>query len=432
MVLKNIWLKGFRNHDNFVVDFSTKQDDAITLIVGQNGSGKSNLLEAIYLLAHGKSFHAGKIAEMVGWDGEVGRVKGLLSSQMNNDQFSIINSNEEVISRGEPMARSTEGDSASRPYNPVELEVTVTRGEVNEEKAPLKTMMVNGVNRSLSKFAGNLKVVLFSPGDMRLIEGSPSRRRDYMDEVLGLVFNEYRRARLSYEKGVRRRNRVLAAIKEGVANRNQLFFWDRLLIKEGNVLTDYRQRLVKFLNVKEWIPHQFEITSSFANATADSQGFKSVRDDKADIDSLSALSIEYDSSVISEQRLQKYAREEVGAKVTLVGPHRDDFIVRFKSQDSPELQMSSGQARVKDGIDLSVYGSRGQQRMAVLWLKLGALAYIEKETGEKPVLLLDDIFSELDHQHRDLVLKVIKTTQTIITAADEHLVEEVEGKRIRL
>ncbi len=376
MKLKTLWLADFRNHEDFVLELPR-----MTVVVGANGSGKTNLMEAIYLLATGKSFRAERIEEMVKWGKEVGRVKGEIQEEF--------------------------GDKST------ELEVVVTRGEVQGKKVPRKSLMVNGVRRQLRTFAGNLRVVMFGPGDMRLIEGSPSRRRNFLDEVLSQIYPDYYRALLSYEKGVRRRNKVLQAIKEGVAGRSQLYFWDRLLIKEGQVITRYRRELIEFLNSREKIQDSRQ------------------EDGQARFKIHGQYKVVYDSSVISEQRLKQYGREEVAAGVTLVGPHRDDMIVKFQGE-SDHNDFETSKPRSFGTIDLATYGSRGQQRMAVLWLKLGQLAFMEKVTGEKPVLLLDDIFSELDHEHRKVVMQVVNDQQTVMTTADEHLVEGVKGKVVKL
>jgi len=107
--------------------------------------------------------------------------------------------------------------------------------------------------------------------------------------------------------------------------------------------------------------------------------------------------------------LEHYQEEEVAAATTLVGPHRDDFI--FKEVNK----------------DMSIYGSRGEQRMAVLWIKLAEMGFVEIKTREKPTLLLDDIFSELDHEHRDIVMGITRWQQTVITTADPHFVEGFKG-----
>lgn len=132
---------------------------------------------------------------------------------------------------------------------------------------------------------------------------------------------------------------------------------------------------------------------------------------------ISQFQLDYDPSAISESRLEQYANEEIAAASTLVGPHRDDFVFILKNEKTKKL---------KNERELAPYGSRGEQRMGVLWLKLAELSFIESTTGEKPILLLDDIFSELDHEHRSLVNKVSQNQQTIITTADPHFVEHFE------
>ncbi len=127
--------------------------------------------------------------------------------------------------------------------------------------------------------------------------------------------------------------------------------------------------------------------------------------------------MEYDKSAISESRLDQYKDEEVAAANTLVGPHRDDFLFRIKENKSE---------RVKEDRDLARYGSRGEQRMGVLWLKLAELSFVESTTDEKPVLLLDDIFSELDHEHREIVMEFVGNQQTIITTADPHNIKNLK------
>jgi DNA replication and repair protein RecF len=207
-----------------------------------------------------------------------------------------------------------------------------------------------------------------------LVTQSPSLRRKFLDNVLSQTDREYHRASLSYEKGLRQRNRLLFRIREEGLSRSQLLFWDRLLIKNGDYISQKRQNFIEFVN---------------KTGSLDSQNFR----------------LEYDKSAISEARLEQYAQEEVAAATTLVGPHRDDFCF------FDELR------------DLARYGSRGEQRMAVLWLKLAELLYVEQETDQKPTLLLDDIFSELDKVHRQVVTNAIKNRQTIITTTDSHFIK---------
>lgn len=336
MRLQKLRLQNFRNYKLKELALGER-----TLVVGENGAGKSNLLEGIVLLARGSSFRAGRIEEMVRWREEVSRVKG------------------RVITDG------TEGKPES-----TDIEVVLTGGEVGGEKAPKTRYLVNGVTRRRMDLAGKLVVVLFRPEDLWLIEGSPGERRGWLDAVLGGTDREYLRSLLSYDKGLRRRNKILDLIREGEVNRTQLAFWDGLLIREGTVLTNKRRELVELVN-QYW--------------------------QKTD----NHLSLEYDVSGISETRLAQYKDEEVAAGYTLVGPHKDELVFKYK------------------GRNLAVYGSRGEQRMAVLWTKMAELDFIQEKLREKPVLLLDDIFSELDEKHRQIVMELTQKQQTIMTATEK-------------
>ncbi len=316
MKINRLSLQNFRNYKQKRLEFEAN----ITVICGDNSAGKSNILEAIYLLATGKSFRAEKDEQMILYGQEFGRV--------------------------------------SAASEAVELEVVLTKP---------KRFFVNGVAKRMMDFVGQLNCVLFRPEDIDLVLGSPSGRRAYLDSVLEQVDREYRRCNLSYQKGLRQRNKLLERIRDGEAERKQLLFWDNLLIKNGTVISQKREEFLKWLK------------------------------------------LEYDPSRISPLRLNQYSREEVLAATTLVGPHRDDF--RF-------IVQRPGKA----AKDLSIYGSRGEQRMAVLGVKLGEFEFVWEKAGDKPLLLLDDIFSELDHENRKEIFSLIKKQQTIITTADKHLI----------
>lgn len=346
MLLKSISLQSFRSFARKSLEFNERT----TVIVGPNASGKTNILEAIYLLSTGKSFRAGREEEMIRNGDDVARVSG---------QFTA--------------------DSEQQ-----KLEAVLTRGQINGERVARKKLTINGVAKRLYNFAGTLKIVLFGPWDLGLVTESPSTRRRFLDNVLSQVDREYRRSILSYEKGVRQRNKLLERIREGEASRSQLLFWDKLLIRNGTYITGAREKFIEFVNQREPLGEE-------------------------------VFSIIYDKSAISEGRLEQYAQEEIAAATTLVGPHRDDFKIE-------SIKGTKSTKGIK-GRDLAIYGSRGEQRMGVLWLKLAELAFIESVTGDRPVLLLDDIFSELDHEHREVVMGVVGRQQTIITTADPHTIE---------
>lgn len=344
MTLTSLVLQSFRSYSKKTWVFSA----GVTCIVGPNAVGKTNVLEAIMMLATAKSFRAGADREVIRWDCEVARI----------------------------TAQSSEE----------KLEIVLTTGVVSGQPAPLKNYLVNGVSRRSVDFVGVLRAVLFWPEDLEIVTDSPSIRRKYLDTVLVQTDREYRRNLLSYERGLRQRNKLLDFVNEGKASRSQLLFWDQLLIRAGGYITEKRASYIAFVNTIGLSKHRFLVT--------------------------------YDKSVISEARLLQYKDEEVAAKSTLVGPHRDDFAL---------LHQEHGAIAVNGYRDLSKFGSRGEQRLAVLWLKLAELSYIKHETGSRPILLLDDIFSELDQVHRALVGDITAKQQTIITSADfDSLPEEIQ------
>lgn len=352
MEITNLQLTDYRNFTSRKIDFS----NTTTVILGENAAGKTNILEAVYLLATGKSFKAKVEEEMIGYEADIARVKGEISTK----------------------SRKSETDNV---FQSIDIEAVLTRGELNKVRVPKKKLIINGISKRSIDFIGNLKAVIFGPWDMDLVTESPSIRRNFLDSVLYQTDREYRRALMSYEKGLRQRNRLLFRIREEGLPRSQLLFWNTLLIKNGDFVTKKREEFIDFVN------------SSNSQLTINYQ-------------------IEYDKSIISELRLEQYKDAEIGAATTLVGPHRDDFIFKILNPKSEVRSLSS-------------FGSRGEQRIGVLWVKMAELAYIEECTGEKPILLLDDIFSELDHEHRDLVFDIAKGQQTIITTADPHFVENI-------
>lgn len=335
MGIRSITLSDFRNYESKTFDFS----DGVTVIAGENARGKTNLLEAIYLLGVGESFRAKRTEEMVRFEQELGRVSG-----------EVPLSKKDVIN----------------------LEVMVNGGTVMGKIVNKRKYLVDGVSRRRKDILGYLPLVLFRPEDVDLISGAPDIRRKFLDRLMIQVDKMYEHSLSTYEQALRRRNRILDAVRDGTASRYSLAFWDGLLIKHGQVIQDKRRELTDYIN------SLFEKSELFRK-----------------------LKIVYDLSVISESRMAQYADAEVAVGYTLVGPHKDDLIIKEGTRD------------------LSIYGSRGEQRMAVLALKMGEIYYLEEKGKKKATLLLDDIFSELDEEHKQEVLRVMSGRQVIVTTADE-------------
>ncbi|MEK7604957.1 MAG: DNA replication and repair protein RecF [Patescibacteria group bacterium] len=344
MILKAISLQHFRSYTQSTFSFSPQT----TIIVGPNTAGKSNLLEAIYLLSSGKSFRAEKDTQMISFGEKIAHVKAQIGE--DKEQLEVI-----ISDRGL--------ESASKSFS--------------------KKFLVNGVAKRRVDFAGLLPALLFVPVDLEIISSSPSHRREFLNAVLEVTDKHYRQSLISYEKALRQRNALLDVVREtGIRNDEQFAYWDDLLIENGSYITKKREELIGYFNSGE--------------------------------KTLLSFSATYEKSEISRERLEQYKGPEIGAGVTLVGPHRDDFFVEF--------MLSGAKQNVK------YFGSRGQQRLVVLQLKLLQLTAIEAAIGYRPLLLLDDIFSELDAEHIQDVLSIITKQQTIITTTHKEFIETGIGE----
>ncbi len=282
-----------------------------------------------------------------------------------------VDNDEQLINFGKDIGKinSKIGDK--------KLEVMIAKAGVGGHSRSFKKYLVNGVAKRKTDFIGNFFAVLFAPSDLEIIIGSPGMRRDFIDNVLVQTDRDYRLAVGFYEKGLRIRNALLHKAKEtGTRDEKQFVYWDNLLIVQGQKVTQKREDFIEYLN-----------------------------DSKKDILN---FKIFYDKSIISKDRLLQHKDAEVGSGITLVGPHRDDFVINLISKTAEH--------------DVKFFGSRGQQRLAILQLKILELNFIEEATQNKPTLLLDDIFSELDEEHINLVLDMTQSQQTIMTTTHEEFI----------
>jgi DNA replication and repair protein RecF len=335
MFLKTLNLTNFRNYSHLSFNFKNQ----ITVLIGDNAQGKSNFLEAIVFLASSKSPKADKDEELIKQDENYLRLEG-----------------EVTAGSGKGEAESEEEETN------LEIAMQMQDGRLK------KRVKVNGVARRVADYMANLVVVLFAPEDVNLVTGSPSMRRNHIDQLLSQIDRDYKKALTNYENVVTRKNRVLKAINEGSAGTDQLIYWSREQAQSGSTLSQKRRDFFKFINSVE----------------------KKFGDYK----------FEYAQSTISEERLKEYQGREVAAMNSLIGPHRDDFVFTLNDKD------------------LSKYGSRGEQRTAVLDLKIAEVGFAESALQTRPILLLDDIFSELDEDHRQHVIDLAKLQQTVIATVE--------------
>lgn len=255
----------------------------------------------------------------------------------------------------------------------------------------------------MSELLGNLHAVIFSPEDLQIIKGGPEQRRAFLDETLVQINPIYHHWRRSYERILRQRNILLKTFPPAEAAKG-LELWDKNLIEVGSKIIFGRVEVVERLN---------KLVRKVHSQITEKKG-------KLDLVYVSKVAAEtFDDIDTIAQEFQKELlrrrRDEVERKITLVGPHRDDL------------------ALVVNGWDMRSYGSQGQQRTVALSLKLGQFKLIEEEVKEKPLLLLDDVMSELDEARRADLMKMIKDgTQVLVTAATESAFQPVdlEGQKV--
>ena len=250
-----------------------------------------------------------------------------------------------------------------------------------------KRLRVNGVARRAAALAGVLRTVMFAPEDMLLVAGSPSLRREALDRLAGERSPAYVRDLSTYGRALQQRNGLLRRIREEEATRAELRFWDGTLLEAGAAVREERARLLEALSVPLAAAHA-EIAPDEAAAgrltlayatNAPQQPGESVRDALA-------------------RRLAETADKEVWNGTTLIGPHRDDVVFEL------------------DGRPLASFASRGQQRTAILAFKLAELDLLTILDGRPPLLLLDDVFSELDPERRShLVRRIAELPQAFVT-----------------
>ena len=341
MVVKNLSLQGFRNHHKRTFDFGKT-----TIIIGHNTAGKTNILEALYILSHGTSFRASHDADVIEEKRDFTKLIGRIESVDDTTELTVS------------FAR-TATTFLSKKYQ------------------------VNGVARTLKTFSDYFYTVLFTPQDIEIITASPSVRRRYIDSILTKAHKEYRAASNKYEKALRQRNRMLHDMKTGKKEykSTDFEFWENLLIENGGIIHNFRNAFVEYVNA--YVKEVFK------------------------------FALFYDHSAITTERLFKYHFEERASGVTLIGPQRDDFQFLF---EEGKKGLPAGKKEIRE------FGSRGEQRLTILQMKLIEISYLKQATSELPVLLLDDIFSELDEENIDKIYHFLEAQQTIITTTHQEFV----------
>jgi DNA replication and repair protein RecF len=389
-------LTNFRNYTRLEADLPAGP----LILVGDNAQGKTSLLEAIYYLAAASSPHATTDRQLIHW------------LALRNDPRPFLKIVAEV--------------HTAREIRRVDIRVEVEDVGAAREQRLKKTVLINGLKRRAGDLHGAVNVVLFLPQDMALVEGSPGDRRRYLDATLCQVDPVYALALGEYGKILSQRNALLKQLQERNGNGNgvELEFWDQELCRHGATLIAARARALEEIERFAASVHR-ELTEGAEHLRLAYQpAFDPLADDTPQIGlgldvpvTRSGVTPESIAQSLRE-KLEATRRQEIERGMTLTGPHRDD--VRF----------------LASGIDLGIYGSRGQGRTAVLSLKLAELAWMTDKAGEPPILLLDEVLAELDpRRRRDLLKRLSGVEQSVMTTTDLNLfepefVETVEKWRV--
>jgi DNA replication and repair protein RecF len=334
-------LRDFRNYR----ELEFKVDKNITILVGDNAQGKTNILESIYLLSTGHSHRTSREAELLRW---------------NSPSFSVK----------AQFLRT--GIQHSLEYRYI-------------EQTKRKVILLNGIESKLKDTLGQITTVFFSPEDLQLVKGMPALRRRFIDMEISQVNPAYFRYLQQYTRILLQRNNALKLVRERKQASDIIDVWDAQLADIGAKIVVKRLESLKKLGLLARLMHR-KITDGKEELHIQYQS----RHDY--------VSYPDQAKEIIEKELLQYRAQDIGRATTSVGPHRDDLILSV------------------NGNNLRLYGSQGQQRTGVLSLKLAEIEYMKSETGEYPILLLDDVLSELDSLRRKYLVETIKDrVQTFVT-----------------
>jgi DNA replication and repair protein RecF len=341
-------------------------EPGIHVIAGENATGKSNLLDAVAMLATTRSHRAGNDLDLINW------------TALEHDPLP-----------GARMVGQIETSNGSAT-----LEIAVVAGEIAADggRRASRRFRLNGVARRASDLIGQLRVVMFSADDLAIISGSPSGRRRYLDLTISQFDPAYVRASQRYNRVLQQRNSLLRTLRERRGPLDELAFWDDELAASGAVIVQARAEALARLG--EDAATRYQTLGGETETLA-------VYYRPALPDTLLGATRSHDFKERFRGAIEEGRQEDVWRGATRIGPHRDDIAFQIS------------------GHDASISASRGQQRTAALALRLSEVVLSSETTGDPPVLLLDDILSELDAHHRERVLHTAyEVDQVLITTPD--------------
>ena len=348
-------------------DLSINFDSSLNIFIGNNAQGKTNIIEAIYTLMRGSSYRTIDDRNLINWNQRKSYILGEVQLKEENYQINI-------------------------------LLQSIKNSEENNKDFK-KTIKINKKYQNRSTLFKKFNPVVFSPEDLQIIKSTPSLRRKFLDEVIINIYPHYYKYLKNYNRILFQRNKLLKKDRITTEIRKQLAIWDQKIIESGTLIILYRIKILKKLNQKAKIFHQMmSENKETIKLKYKSNILTNYTDDENTIREVMKL------------KLEDAQEKDLQLKLTTVGPHRDDYYI------------------MNNTVDLGIYGSQGQQRTAVLSLKLAALELFKEKENEYPPLLLDDVMSELDQGRKDFLIKLIKekAVQTFITSIDLNNLTQID------
>jgi len=353
--VRRLQLTNFRNYRQAELGPSPGR----LLFLGDNAQGKSNLLEAVYFLAAGRSTRAGADSEVIGW-----------ATEIDVQPFARLQAE---VERGAGRVQLE-----AVVAGPAALPGGAARGG--------KRFRVNGIPRRGIDFVGQLRAVLFTADDLEIVSGPPASRRAYLDAAISQADRAYYAALQRYGRLMQQRNATLRRMKEGIAAPDELSLWDDAFCREGATVIAGRRDAVLALAERAAAAHA-ELSGG-AGERLEIAYEPQLGDEWRGL--LPAAAPQAEVQALFAAALASQRRREAAAGVSLVGPHRDDLRIEL------------------NGVSAAAFGSRAQVRTAALSLRLAEAELLRGLDGDPPVVLLDDIVSELDERRRASVLRGVQ------------------------
>jgi len=348
-MIKNLKLENFRSHVKFSLELAKT-----TVLIGQNGAGKTNILEGITLISFGKSFREDDRKNLISNNSDWGRV-------VVDDYEMFLQKNPKLLIK----------------------------------------IKKRGATKKMSEIIGDIPTIVFSPETMEIISGEPTKRRRFLDIMISQVDRYYLKKLSQYTKVRRQRNKLLEMIADGMAKENELNYWDEQIIRLGKDIQNFRKDALN--EMEQEINGYYKAISGEKNAS---------------------LLVTYLNSGGSNYRqyFKQNRARDIACRRTNLGPHRDDLMFSLNKSD------------------MAHYASRGEVKSAILSMKLAEINYIKKMRlkspiiylpEQKPMLLLDDVYSEFDQSRREHLSEIINNHQTLITTTDLNTISSSLAKKAK-